>query len=1286
MNQQDENACLPDELQVLQRLSQWGEAFAAQLGTQPRWFDLLEEQLFIELATYLPGTAFVDGVADNLIDTVLQRRIDGALPAYDATSDGPALWGDSSAYVIPEQRRAMLTQVIEAMSGRIQGIYTDALERHWQPGPSEVVEPEAYRQQLQVHLTAHTNECVALFDSAALRGLSAQGLRARMEDFEARWHRQSALRALASPLEIEHLDRLSSKLQPDWVNGLMQVERDALKATQAHLDDASALQETLMDGVRTLHDYACQRAERYLLEHTGYRMDAERIVVHRRFPEGYARPSDSASLASLVEAGPVEAGATYQIDRVQGPRRHAHALSIKLAGKLLATLDAPADYLHALTTRYSQDDVNVSMRAVYGARLKHSLLIARYAGHIEGTLADQVKATAMAENGPLQVRTLGLLPGSSWCDLLLFCREEQQGVPGKHVLYAPGKPDGQEWIEANNLLGITEEILGWLKDEVGRQYLMQLTPHALRSHAVEQYARLALKVSTWDFTRDLRGLPVGYQACVRELVESRQILHLGDVQAQDSPDWYRNLSIDGRRLQNADRQRAQAYEQVFDSHMAGYETYQAYVRRTVAERIQPYLQSVGVSEAVDPQTILIDYASNDSGTRQGTMTLLDMALQGYDDNSGIDHPEHGVRSSIGQNLEAVRSAPLATYARSAYLGQHYVQVMTAKYLTSTHPDYAVRRSAFNRMLVAMLDRDLRQALGQGHITLDVHPKLASLVTGAAAWSASAERPLNPESVATTQGIFRLTLDDAPVLGVYVFRLIEDGQAQDWLYTPSAPDHRLLRPYAELNGERAAVLHDYLAGRTTQANYEAASALLVRLAQGKAHLDALREQQRVRNLVDQFDAYLQHGLDDVSQVSRTRAQVVRAQVLKGAFAFALPLSLVCPPFALLMDIAFVVAGMRSAVIAHSRGETRQALLGWLEASWASLGIGLLAGARVGSFRTFSSLKTTQVARAPGRETQGMNTRWAFEQRPAGLRLEQGEGVWKGTQVADDGNHYVRYGGRYYQVQHHGSENFLRVVNARRPEAAYKLPVRVTDDGRVHAAFPGLRGGNPPQDRGWVHAANEVFPGRDTPSTWRGAIQGEGVHARFQAAGADNYLFTVNVQSCVGVSLYNAADRVGAVLHIDHNVAKYISPLIRAALEKVRNGNDAAAVSVVMVGGDWLSSAGIGGPVRRLLRREGLEPVWRHWSYSSLIGANTYGMTLDLQSGITSVYKSSQRFVEQLYQGHHGALLAGRDLMSDRMLRFMWRVDPAKTRALLPDAPISTGDPKSFVLLDVNNLPR
>ncbi|MCY1431412.1 hypothetical protein D9M71_473790 [compost metagenome] len=143
-----------------------------------------------------------------------------------------------------------------------------------------------------------------------------------------------------------------------------------------------------------------------------------------------------------------------------------------------------------------------------------------------------------------------------------------------------------------------------------------------------------------------------------------------------------------------------------------------------------------------------------------------------------------------------------------------------------------------------------------------------------------------------------------------------------------------------------------------------------------------------------------------------------------------------------------------------------------------------------------------------------------------------------------------------------------------------------------------------------------------------MQGEAVVATFNASLADNYLYSLNAQTCVVVSLYNPATRVGAVIHFDHNIQRLINNTVRDVLVRLGAVNAAQPIRTVMAGGDWLTGADIGGPVSAVLRRNGLAPRWEHWSYSSCLG-NTYGMTLNLQTGATSVYKTSQNLVASLY---------------------------------------------------------
>lgn len=120
----------------------------------------------------------------------------------------------------------------------------------------------------------------------------------------------------------------------------------------------------------------------------------------------------------------------------------------------------------------------------------------------------------------------------------------------------------------------------------------------------------------------------------------------------------------------------------------------------------------------------------------------------------------------------------------------------------------------------------------------------------------------------------------------------------------------------------------------------------------------------------------------------------------------------------------------------------------------------------------------------------------------------------------------------------------------------------------------------------------------------------------------------MQTCVAVSLYNRVNKTGAILHFDHNIKTVIDRAVSAVLPQVRGTTSARDIQAMMVGGDWLTGADIGGPVRNILRRNGLRPSWDHWSYSSCLG-NTFGVSLDLRTGVTRVFTTSSEQIAAVY---------------------------------------------------------
>ncbi|WP_245150890.1 hypothetical protein [Pseudomonas fluorescens] len=73
----------------------------------------------------------------------------------------------------------------------------------------------------------------------------------------------------------------------------------------------------------------------------------------------------------------------------------------------------------------------------------------------------------------------------------------------------------------------------------------------------------------------------------------------------------------------------------------------------------------------------------------------------------------------------------------------------------------------------------------------------------------------------------------------------------------------------------------------------------------------------------------------------------------------------------------------------------------------------------------------------------------------------------------------------------------------------------------------------------------------------------------------------------------------------------------------------------------------------MRRKGLQPIWDHWSYSSCFG-NTYGVALDLRSGVTSVFKTSRNQVERYYIPVLARAKKSADPVSVRARGFMTRL--------------------------------
>lgn len=1242
--------------EVLERLQRWAEPFSARRKAQLGLFQAIEHELLVELRTHYTDDIDPRFVQD-LLDAALQRAA-SQRPVMYVEEDHAPYRGDGVVFQeVPVERREAVEQMVESMGGRMLDLYRDYLTRHWQAKPEGIADANRYQQRVAKLCRQLCDGLQALLEGPQARQMSTAQLRQAIEAKQLAWYARPALAAMANAREKPVVDAVMRKQLPEWHRNLSSAEIAALVDSQDASSQAHLTVDNLLGDARSLRDHARHLAAQHLADKFDLQLDPDIVSIRSEPLRIHAGVAQTLTLTEQVMEGAIDVRQVYKPLQISMPLQHCKPPTAEQLEALLGSVDAPASYLQVLEQRHSDNEVKLAMLDAEDAGLRYSLLLAAKAGHLSAAHHDQLSEMLSGAAPSSRIHPLQL-PGDVPCsDLLLFMLED-----GWLVLHAPGKPDGQEWVELVSLQALGHEISGWFLSEVGRRYLLSQVPFDKFAPLSEYMHGIVEKPTNWPVSFDLRRSLSGYRVCLDERVRMRMRRREDDVANGVSPRYLSGLSLQERLVIGLERQVALQAERAFADSLKGYESFRDFAKSTITSAISPYLVEKGISDGVDPESIIFDLQAGQS------LNLVDLVCYGYDDNAGLDHPDKRVRSLVGQDLDALRSVDLTYYARRAYIGEKYLAHVRAKFLEETAEVYRERQRLFGHALITAMDRDLRLADCQGDIGRDSYTRLIALVSSLGQTTGLAKNDSTSEAVVAGPGIFRLSIDGCVVLGAYVLRYLEQGRAYDWLYTPDAPDSVLVREYQALSTDGHGALRDYLLSRVGLACREKVAERLQAFAEKRGNRDSLRELNQVLAVAGEYDAFIEHALKDVDDATNSRADVIKAQIFKGVMFASFPL-LVYPPFALIFSTFFAISRVRDAVVAHTRGETANALMQWLEASWSVLGAvlslpggGLKAGGLgLSATQRLAVAGPAQVGRARP-PAMRFDKAWAVKSEPSDLHKVIQEGVWKGTyrsgaQEVPGAEHFILSGGRYYKVMHDAEGATLRVLKANRPGSYHREAVKLHADGRWVVNHTGLRGGNHVLDSGSLREVRQITGRNSHPIPERGALQGEGVVGHNLAGHSNNYLYTVNVQTCVAVSLYNPATRAGAVLHIDHNIRATIEAAFKKALSEIGAADGGPAIRAVMAGGDWLGGTDIGGVVRSLLRRKGVQPSWEHWSYSSCFG-NTYGMTLDLGSGITRVYHVPSALVSDVLDPILRQARVGQAGIAGRAYRFKrrFRLEP------------------------------
>lgn len=1265
----------------LLQLTRWELWIDAFFDRQPFFVAFARERLMVHLRTYYPKGDVAPSFPQALLKALLQRLIDGRLPDFDADLHGPLRWLADDAPAEEEEegwneRQQIMVQVIEGAASGLLEDYCQSLQRRWAGRPAGLAENSAVGERFLDRLEDHCSALKTLFCVETLKRFDGETLQQYIQSLEERWRDAFGGGAGLPDVDRQQIDALVRSALGDWFTSLVGEELDVLRTFQRR--DALLREQLrlLLEGVESLSAHSRQAIIEYGRLGLGLELEPDELQVQTRLNHPDYPLTRTLRLAELVAEGPFAPGPEKTRTLLREPGALNRGLPEDFLDDLLREVDPRANYHRSLSERYANPEVLAALHDLNDLCLQQSAFIARCKGHLGADgYARVLRVRAGSDVGRDEpgdkVTGVCQFPDEPLAQLMLFYHEDDARQLSGLMLYAPGKPDGQEWIELPSLRGLAVELGRWLADEAGTRYLLDRINVAGRARAAQFFSGVRERPDAWDLSRDHRGPRYGYAECSRYLVEVARDNHLEQVAWYEAPHWFAGLAPQQRQVVAGLNEDLRLLNEAMQQQVDEQESFLAFSRRTVKAGIASYLRECGVTGEVDPQTILFDFFPGLGASGKISRTLLDLAMYGHDDNWGLDNPRMPVRSSVGQDLSGVRAAELVTYLRGVYIGERYAESIRKRFLDPDEPRYAKRRALHFALAQGTLRRDVLAAHGKQMITDADRDWLLDEIAGLGEVRGS--QGASADNIAS-DGVFRLTLAGRKSNGLYLFRRIVDGVARDWLYTPQAPDGLALRKYQSFVGAGRGEMHDWYLQHLRFVDRPAVSEWLLKLARGERTRDTLREGQRISDFMAEYDEYLESHISDIEAVTRSRHEVIVEQVTKGLLYAAFPLSLAFPPLGFALDAVFLAIGSYKAIASHIADDDSAALSHWLGVAaglwgialpgvWGALAHASRAGVRKAAEASRWNQLTDQarpgIRQGERAAVSVMDEQRAIKKVPDSLRRMERGGIWRGVyqHTGEDGAQafYVNDRGRYFQVVHDRELQTLRLVDPRHPRAQYRVPIRLGAGSRWQFNEQvGLRGGAPTLYVGQVWEVADAFPARTNPLPQRGALQGEGLVAQFNPALGDNYLYSLNIEACVVACLYNPASRAGAVIHIDHNIGPLVDEALDAALRGIRGGGQEGRISATLVGGDWLSTgADIGGPIRAALARRGIQADWDHWSYASCLG-NIYGVRLDLAEGTTSVFTSTRSAVQKVMDPI--LLEASRGASSDiavRARRFMAR---------------------------------
>lgn len=585
--------------------------------------------------------------------------------------------------------------------------------------------------------------------------------------------------------------------------------------------------------------------------------------------------------------------------------------------------DIRAAYGRDFRATYERSTVLAAMNNVTRDQLLLSAFAAKLRGHLNDTNHQRVRRAVSGDTNltlaPLKLTGDSNLKTRPFMGLVAIgSRSPSQD---DWLLYAPDSPGGQDWYELPSFRRLSGDIVGWVAKPEGRDYLVWRS-HALDREVIDGYLeKISQRPDLW---RGVEPVPTPYTGA--EVLNTVVFNHRSWLVAQEesqTPYHYRTASDGLRQTFTRINTELKALKTI-EVREGGFITYERFCHQLIKQRVEGVLLDRGEAVAIDPDRI---YVQIDEEQQMTLTRLIADEVRFYTDNAGRDRYPRFTVATNHPPLNKLDIRDISGWSRTLRAGEQYIDMLRTTHINRSHPEGIFKRGIYMGIMKRQMTVAAMQALFTGRLTKEHFEELKKVVVAFDHPQPDWQVGEAPDDVRHS-ALFKLHLKGRLVVGVFVFRLHVAGKAEEYLYTPDAPDGRELRSFKDfVSAVKTRGLGDYFYERVHEKYQPQVGTYLTDLEQLANFTEAptLERNSRVTDLYYCYSDVVYKVISDVDEKTQSLEEIIIGLTYNAVVTAVSIIGIAFPPVSIALSAALLGKNLVQGVEAYSVGNRAKALI-------------------------------------------------------------------------------------------------------------------------------------------------------------------------------------------------------------------------------------------------------------------------------------------------------------------------------------------------------------------------